>query len=142
MGGYLRALAGYLWASPATLLGLALALFAGRGSRHLQAGVLEVSGPRVAKWLALPWYRRHGFAAVTIGHVIFARDRHVAQRYRAHELEHVRQHERWGPLLLPAYLIAGLVAWLKGGDPYFDNAFEKAARAAEAFSSSSSDSKA
>jgi hypothetical protein len=34
-------------------------------------------------------------------------------------------------LLLVLYPLAGLIAWLRGGNPYRDNAFECQARAAE-----------
>ena len=40
---------------------------------------------------------------------------------------HVRQYERWGPLMGPAYLLASLVAWLRGRRPYRDNPFERQA---------------
>jgi hypothetical protein len=50
---------------------------------------------------------------------------------RAHERAHVRQFERWGMLLLVLYPLAGLLAWMGGGNPYHDNLFEREARAAE-----------
>ena len=40
---------------------------------------------------------------------------------------HVRQCERWGPLFLPAYGVASLVAWARGKRPYLDNRFEREA---------------
>ncbi|HMO84113.1 MAG TPA: hypothetical protein PKC18_04240 [Lacipirellulaceae bacterium] len=49
---------------------------------------------------------------------------------RAHELVHVRQYERWGPLFVPAYLACSAVIWLRGGDAYLDNPFEREAFAA------------
>jgi hypothetical protein len=48
-----------------------------------------------------------------------------------HELEHVRQYEKWGPLFVPAYLIAAVWVWLRGRHHYRDNPFELAARTAE-----------
>jgi hypothetical protein len=45
-----------------------------------------------------------------------------------HELQHVRQYERWGPLLLLAYPLASLRAFLIGGHYYRDNFFEAQAR--------------
>lgn len=45
-----------------------------------------------------------------------------------HELVHVRQFERWGPLFVPAYAIASIVARARGGRAYADNRFEIAAR--------------
>lgn len=53
------------------------------------------------------------------------------QRLRAHEQAHVAQYERWGPLFLVAYPLAGLAAWLRGRDAYHDNPFEVQARRAE-----------
>jgi hypothetical protein len=44
-----------------------------------------------------------------------------------HELVHVRQFERWGPLMGPAYLLCSLVLWLRGGRAYRDNPFEREA---------------
>ena len=46
---------------------------------------------------------------------------------RAHELVHVRQYERWGPLFVPAYLAASAWMLVSGRDPYYDNHFERAA---------------
>ena len=40
---------------------------------------------------------------------------------------HVRQFERWGPLMGPAYLLSSLVLWLAGRRPYLDNPFEREA---------------
>ncbi|MGH7729619.1 MAG: hypothetical protein ACRENJ_00010, partial [Candidatus Eiseniibacteriota bacterium] len=48
---------------------------------------------------------------------------------RAHERAHVAQCERWGPLFLPAYAIASLVALARGADAYRDNWFEREAYA-------------
>jgi hypothetical protein len=123
----------YAWAAPATLLGLLLGACAyARATRYRrEAGVLEVSGPRVARWLSYPWYGGGQFAAITLGHVVLARSEEAHARCRAHERAHVRQYERWGVFLLPAYLIAGAVAKLRGGDAYHDNYFEVRARAAE-----------
>ena len=41
------------------------------------------------------------------------------------------QCQRWGPIFIPAYLLASLAAWLSGGHYYLDNAFERQARAIE-----------
>jgi len=40
---------------------------------------------------------------------------------------HVRQFERWGPLMGPAYLGCSLVLWLMRRRPYRDNPFERQA---------------
>jgi hypothetical protein len=49
----------------------------------------------------------------------------------AHELEHVRQWRRYGPLFGLLYLAASAVAFARGGRWYGDNRFEAEARAAE-----------
>jgi hypothetical protein len=117
-----------VWAAPATLLGLATASLAlAGGSLRLADGVIEAHGP----WLG--WCLRHlipmpgGAAAITIGHVVLARDRLALERTRAHERIHVRQYERWGPVFIPAYFAASLWLLLIGRDPYADNPFEREA---------------
>ena len=69
------------------------------------------------------------FAALALGHVVLSRSAPLLDEVRAHELVHVRQAERWGPLFLPAYACASLAAWLAGGRAYEDNCFERQARA-------------
>ncbi len=128
----MRALA-YLWALPNTLLGVSLvpvALLSG-GRVQLVEGVLEVHGRAIA-WLlrrAVPLAGRA--QAITIGHVVLGRDAAALDRCRVHEQAHVRQYETWGPFFLPAYFVAGLLAYLRGGNPYWDNPFERDARRAE-----------
>ncbi len=61
---------------------------------------------------------------MTLGHVVVGRDPGCLERTRAHEREHVRQFECWGPAFIPAYVIASLVAAARGGHYYRDNAFE------------------
>jgi len=119
----------YLWAGPATLLGLSLipiALLQG-GMCRIVHGVLEVHGGIITKLLrrGLPWVG--GGAAMTLGHVIWVCDPQCLERTRAHERVHVAQYERWGPLFIPIYLLASLIAYLRGRDPYRDNLFEREA---------------
>jgi hypothetical protein len=91
---------------------------------HVVHGVVEAHGP------ALAWLLSHltlipgGAAALTLGHVVIARDSWSLESTRTHERVHVRQCETWGPLFVPAYLSAGLWATLCGGNFYFDNRFE------------------
>ncbi len=128
----MRALA-YLWALPNTLLSVPFvlaALLSGGGVRLVE-GVLEVHG-RALAWL----FRRAvplagGVQAMTLGHVVLGRDAAALDRCRAHEQAHVRHYETWGPFFLPAYFAAGLLAFLRGGNPYWDNPFERDARRAE-----------
>ena len=119
----------YLWASPATLLGLLpLPLVWIQGGRaRVIRGAIEIQGGWVTRWLkrGLPWVG--GGAAMTLGHVIWGRDEECLSSCRDHEHVHVRQYERWGPLFIPAYLLASLIAWYRGYHPYLDNPFEREA---------------
>jgi hypothetical protein len=121
----------YLWASPNTLLGLALALLcrvAGAIRGRVVCGVLEICGPGVRRLFRRVTPARHTIEALALGHVVLAVDRETLEQTRAHETVHVRQYERWGPFFLPAYWIAGLFAAWRGGDSYKDNPFERVAR--------------
>ena len=119
---------GYLWALPNSLLGLVLfivlAPFGARASWiH---GALEVSGRPIE--LALRYGTPRGMAlALTLGHVILAPAAHAHAMTRSHERVHVAQYERWGPFFLPAYALSSLWHYLRGGDPYRDNCFEREA---------------
>ena len=68
---------------------------------------------------------------MTLGHVVLGLDRAAHRRTRRHERVHVRQCERWGPLFLPAYLLASAYLWLKGRSAYYDNPFEREAYESE-----------
>jgi hypothetical protein len=87
-------------------------------------GVLEFHGGFVTHLLSEWTLLEGGASAMTLGHVVLGRDVDTLQRTRAHERVHVRQCERWGPLFLPAYGVASLLAKWRGGDAYLDNAFE------------------
>ena len=110
-----------IWAAPITFAGL----LAGGGSLvrpRVVAGVLLFAPARgVTGWVL----RRRGFAAAGLGHVIVSVEEPSPQLL-AHELTHVRQAERLGPLMAPAYL--GFLA-VHG---YQRNPFEQAARIAAA----------
>lgn len=112
------------WPLPWTLAGLVLAIAARvLGARAAwRDGALEVCGGWLGRQAARsPW------AALTLGHVILATTADEARRLAAHERVHVGQYERWGPLFVPAYLLAGAWQWVRGRDPYVDNPFERAA---------------
>ena len=113
-----------LWASPNTLIGLAFGLLLlPFGARmRIVGGVIEIAVRR------RPPRRRWPFAAITFGHVVLGTHAQELQRLRAHERVHVRQCERWGPLFLPAYALAGAWQWVRGRDAYWDNPFEVEAR--------------
>jgi hypothetical protein len=88
---------------------------------HLAHGVL-LFDRRVRGFLwTLHLFRR---AAITFGHVVLA-DRPVEGRLLVHELHHVRQYERLGPLYIPLYV----AIWIFMG--YRGHPFEEAARLAE-----------
>ena len=123
----------YLWALPVTFLGLLIVLMA-RNSGGVQQqvdGVLEAAGGWPARVLL------HGFpfsgpvAAITLGHVVVGVSLDALEQTRVHERVHVRQFERWGVLMVLLYPLAGVIAALRGGNPYIDNVFEREARAAE-----------
>ena len=126
----LRRVLTYGWALPNTLLGLIFvpaAVLSGGRVRRID-GVLEVHGPAVAWLLRHLVPLRSGALALTLGHVVLGRDAEALTRSRKHERVHVRQYERWGLLFIPAYLLAGLLAYADGGHPYWDNPFECEAR--------------
>jgi hypothetical protein len=117
----------YLWAAPNTALGL---LFLGPvlltgGRVRVERGVLELHGGFARFFL------RHCLlvkaSALCLGHVILGQDRDCLDHARDHEHVHVRQYERWGPLMLPAYFLSSFRAWRRGGHFYFDNRFEREA---------------
>lgn len=107
------------WVSPCSLIGVLLAPFF--GSRRVSRGVLVCEGAS--------WPRRLGWSyrAITFGHVVLCVDA-LDDATLHHELVHVRQYERFGVLLLPAYVLASLAALMGGGHAYRDNRFEVEAR--------------
>lgn len=118
----------YLWVLPTTTVGLVfvpLAVTSG-GAVRLVEGVLEVHGGVATGFLK---YLAFGASAMTLGHVVLGRDQDALEWSRSHERVHVRQCERWGPLFLPAYGLASLVVWIRGGRAYWDNPFEREAYA-------------
>ena len=108
-----------VWAAPASLVGLLLA--PAFETRRWTRGVLVCEGAS--------WPRRLGwrYRAITFGHVVLAMGE-LDDRVLDHELVHVRQYERWGVGLWPAYGLASLWAKLRRGDAYWDNHFERQAR--------------
>lgn len=138
-------LAGILWALPLSLCGLLMALpvLLARG-RMTVVPMLRVShapGKRTAVPALLVSGRvgdfllaHHPFGALhamAIGHVVIADRTATSRRLLVHELVHVAQAARWGILFPFAYLVASACAFLSGGDVYWDNVFEVAARQAE-----------
>lgn len=107
------------WAAPWSFVGLLLSFLFDR--RVVTRGVVLAEGAT--------WPRKLGwrYRAITLGHIVLCVD-DADDDLMDHELVHVRQYERWGPLFVPVYLIASLVARLRGGRAYADNHFEVAAR--------------
>jgi hypothetical protein len=91
---------------PNTLLGIAIGLLLAGRFRWVD-GVIEIYGRNVAAVLARLFVPA---AALTMGHVVFGRDRHCLDSTRIHERVHVHQYERWGIAFLPAYILASV--WL------------------------------
>jgi hypothetical protein len=85
----------------------------------------------------VPWLRRLGglvlpdWLAITVGRRIFAW-RALDGAELEHELAHVRQWQRHGPLFPLAYLAASVSARRAGKRWYHDNRFEEEARKAAA----------
>ncbi|MDX1946712.1 MAG: hypothetical protein SFU86_15030 [Pirellulaceae bacterium] len=122
----------FAWAFPWTYLGIALGvvgLLTGGGGQRM-GRVLEFHGG-LLNWLLLKAPIAGGAAALTLGHTVLARTSADLDGARSHELIHVAQYERWGPLFVPAYLLCSAWLWLRGRDPYFDNPFEQEAYGAE-----------
>jgi hypothetical protein len=118
-GSALRAL-GYVWALPNTVLGLLLGLMSFQLPR-LDGGVVVFDRARRGFLWA---FGRSRWRAITLGHVVLA-TRRLEGHLRAHELAHVRQHARLGPLFLPSYLALHMFTGYK------QNPFEMAAMRAE-----------
>ena len=108
-----------IWAAPWSLVGLFIGF--GFAHRRFTRGVLLCEGAT--------WPRRLGwkYRAITFGHVVLCVDQ-IDDATFEHELVHVHQYERWGPLLVPAYLVASVAAKTRGRSAYRDNPFEVAAR--------------
>lgn len=122
------ALLRYVWAAPASTLGLIVALTARLAGARLRVveGVLEAAGPCISSAVSrLP--RAMRFNAITFGHVIIGLDQAALDACRAHEHVHVRQYERWGILFYPLYFGSSLLALLRGHSPYWANHFERQA---------------
>ena len=125
---HIPVIARYVWALPATFVGLLLSLVAlvlGARGRIVE-GAVEVAGGRIDECLLLlPRHCR--FGAITFGHVIIGVDHETLAHHRGHEHVHVRQYERWGVLFFPLYLSSSVLQIARGRDPYLSNSFEREA---------------
>lgn len=116
----------WVWASPATVLGLTVGLtgLLSGGRARCVGRTLEFHGGFV-RWFLLRLARRA--SAMTLGHVILGQTLDDLTRTRRHELVHVAQYERWGPLFLPAYILCAAWLYVRGRDGYWENPFERQA---------------
>ena len=96
------------------------------GRAQVRGRVLEFCGGGV-KWLLQQFFWGEGAIALTLGHTVLGQTDAALDIAREHELVHVRQYERWGPFMGPAYLGCSLVLWLTGRRAYRDNPFERQA---------------
>jgi hypothetical protein len=131
MRARLLALFADLWAWPITAAGRLAARWGGA------AWLRDTGGARwyVAseRGLCGRFFAHFGFAAFAWGATVIVADASFldSRPLVRHELEHVAQARRWGVLLPLAYVLAGCWAVLRGGQWYWDNYFERQARAAE-----------
>jgi hypothetical protein len=124
-----RSLRGAWRALPGDLMGQTVMRGCGipAPTRIVDAGVVSVvlvEHPNVGRYLGL------GFIPVqaqTLGRYVFSRGP-IPDHTLEHEIEHIRQWERLGPLYLPLYFGSSAVELLRGRRPYWDNGFEVAAR--------------
>ena len=79
------------------------------------------------KWLLQQFFFGEGAMAVTLGHTVLGQTDAALESFHDHEMVHVRQFERWGPLMGPAYLGCSLVLWLMNRRRYRENPFEREA---------------
>jgi hypothetical protein len=117
-----------LWALPWTLCGLLIGVVGLTTGGHARRyrGTIGFDGAAVAAFLRhCPIIR--GASAMALGHVVLAQTSDDLESAYEHELVHVRQYERWGPLFVPAYVAASAWQKLRGRHPYWDNPFEREA---------------
>jgi len=128
-----REIAGFLWASPCSMVGVVLAvipLLAG-GRAKWSSGALEVTyRENQARCGRLA--RELPFRGIVFGHVILAVTREELRSIGPHERVHVQQYERWGPLFFFVYGASSLWQLIRGRSVYWDNHFEVQARALSA----------
>ena len=117
-----------LWASPYTLVGLLLGIagLCTGGRIRIRGRAVEFYGGGV-KWLLRQFFFGEGAMAFTLGHTVLGQTDAALDICRDHEMVHVRQFERWGPLMGPAYLGCSLLLWFMSRRPYRDNPFEQQA---------------
>ncbi len=124
----LRNIAGIVWASPYTLIGLFIGCFG-----LLLGGRVQFKGRAIEfydggiKWFIHQLPYGQYIRVLTLGHVILGQDDASLEISRIHEAVYVAQYERWGPFMIPVYYLASVYAWLVGRRFYRDNPFEREA---------------
>jgi hypothetical protein len=96
-------------------------------SRIVDAGAVSavlVEHPNVGRYFGLQLIP---VQAQTLGRYVFCRGP-IPDHMLEHEIEHIRQWERLGPLYLPLYFGSSAVELVRGRRPNWDNRFEVAAR--------------
>lgn len=121
-------IAGIIWASPNTLIGLVVGSigllfggrvrFTGRAIEFYDGGI---------KWFVHRLPHGQFTLALTLGHVVLGQTDASLDISRKHEAVHIAQYERWGPLTIPAYLLASCFVFFAGKRFYRDNPFEREA---------------
>jgi hypothetical protein len=96
------------------------------GRARVRSPIVEFHGGAV-KWVLRRLPGGEFVLAFTLGHTVLGQTDAALDISRDHELVHVRQFERWGPFMGPAYLLCSLVLWVQGRDAYRDNPFEREA---------------
>ena len=129
-----RRRAAVLWRTlPGDLLGLAVMRLCGIAAPSRRVALPDgteailVEDPRAGLYLDNVPLRPY---AQTLGRYVVARER-IPDGTIRHELEHVRQWSRLGPLFLMAYGLESMRVILMGGHRYFDNRYELKARSRE-----------
>jgi len=117
-----------VWALPYTLLGLTIGLWGlcTGGRARWRDGTIGFHSGGI-RWFVTHLPLGRATLAITFGHVILGQTEVALDVSHEHELVHVRQYERWGPFLGPAYLLASLYLWTTGRRAYRDNPFERQA---------------
>ncbi|MEZ6138421.1 MAG: hypothetical protein R3C53_26360 [Pirellulaceae bacterium] len=114
-----------LWASPYSLIGITIGgigILTGGHGRYRDAAFEFYGG--FTTWCVRRLPTGVHTAGITLGHVILGQSGEGLEAVGLHERVHVRQFERWGPLMGPAYLLASAWMWYHGRDAYRDNPFE------------------
>ena len=114
-----------VWTFPNTVIGMATRSLFGRkhfidkGQGHYEAK----SGSPFDRAM-----RRINRSAITLGDQVLYIAGAMTRDRVYHELEHVSQARRWGPLFFPVYGLASLWSLVRHGSLYRGNAFERRAR--------------